>query len=275
MHRRTLSGYLAIPRIARQLVAQCERVNLDDPRRTAVVEFVIRELGADAVGVSLLTTVQFAGSPYDARLKSLKLIDPACGSGAFLIAAFRRLLDERIALEREKERFARGAVRGGVGEAALTADILSNNIHGVDLNPASVEITKLALWLHSARADAPLSSLDHTIRCGNSLVGPEFWTNRDGDVAKRERVNAFDWHAAFPEVWPDGGEGGFDIVLGNPPYVKLQNLHTVDPDVAAWLQGDRGEDTFVVFVFFVVKSSLGAAGRVGRALIFRRPRPCA
>ncbi|MGI8840409.1 MAG: Eco57I restriction-modification methylase domain-containing protein [Caulobacteraceae bacterium] len=111
-----------------------------------------------------------------------------------------------------------------------------------------MEIAKLALWLHSARAAALLSALDH-IREGNSLVGPEFWAGRPiPDAARRERVNAFDWKANFPEVWPDGAEdraaGGFDIVLGNPPYVKLQNLRAVDPEVADWLQAERGEDTF-------------------------------
>jgi SAM-dependent methyltransferase len=182
---------------------------------------------------------------YEARLKVLRIVDPACGSGAFLISAFRRLLDERVALERQKTALAGGAVREALDEATLTAEILANNIYGVDINPASVEIAKLALWLHSARADAPLSSLDHSIRCGNSLVNPSFWVGRPaGAVADIDRVNAFDWKAAFPEVWPADTQGGFDIVLGNPPYVKLQNLHVVDPDVAAWLQADRGEDTY-------------------------------
>ena len=62
--------------------------------------------------------------------------------------------------------------------APLIAEILRSNIYGVDINPASVEIAKLALWLHSARASAPLSSLEHTIRIGNSLVGEDFWAGR-------------------------------------------------------------------------------------------------
>jgi hypothetical protein len=181
---------------------------------------------------------------YEARLRAMRIVDPACGSGAFLIAAFRRLLDERIELEREKNRLT-GRPQLRVDEAPLTAQILAENIYGVDLNPASVEIAKLALWLHSARADAPLSSLDHTIRCGNSLVGPDFWAGRAPDEARRERINAFDWMAAYPEVWRGPSDDGFDIVLGNPPYVKLQNIHAVDPDVTAYLQADRGEDTYL------------------------------
>ena len=57
-------------------------------------------------------------------------------------------------------------------------------------------------------------------------------------------MRTFDWHAAFPEVWPEGRDSGFDIVLGNPPYVKLQNLMKVDPDVVAYLTADRGGDTY-------------------------------
>ena len=184
-----------------------------------------------------------AAAAYVGRLQTLRVVDPACGSGAFLISAFRRLLAERIAAERDVER-ARGSTALAVDEAALIGDILRSNIYGVDINPASVEIAKLALWLHSARATAPLSSLEHTIRIGNSLVGDDFWAGRQRTADVEERVRCFDWRAAFPEVWPDGQEGGFDIALGNPPYVKLQNLMKVDPDVVAYLTAARGPDTY-------------------------------
>ena len=150
---------------------------------------------------------------------------------------------ERIAAARDVDR-ARGGTPGAVDEAPFIAEILRDNIYGVDINPASVEIAKLALWLHSARASAPLSSLEHTIRIGNSLVGEDFWAGRQRTAQAEERVRAFDWRAAFPEVWPAGRDGGFDIVLGNPPYVKLQNLMKVDPDVVAYLAAERGDDTY-------------------------------
>jgi hypothetical protein len=67
------------------------------------------------------------------------------------------------------------------------------------------------------QASAPLSSLEHTIRIGNSLVDEDFWAGRQRTDRAEERIRAFDWRVAFPEVWPDGREGGFDIVLGNPP----------------------------------------------------------
>jgi hypothetical protein len=184
-----------------------------------------------------------AAAAYIERLRGIRIIDPACGSGAFLISAFRRLLAERVVAARDADR-ARGGAPGAINEAPFIAEILRDNIYGVDINPASVEIAKLALWLHSARASSPLSSLERTIRIGNSLVGEDFWAGRQRTAQAEERVRAFDWRAAFPEVWPAGRDGGFDIVLGNPPYVKLQNLMKVDPDVIAYLAADRGEDTY-------------------------------
>ncbi len=77
------------------------------------------------------------------------------------------------------------ATPGAIDETPLIAAILRDNIYGVDINPASVEIAKLALWLHSARASAPLSSLEHTIRIGNSLVAEDFWVGRRQTVQTR------------------------------------------------------------------------------------------
>jgi len=181
---------------------------------------------------------------YVDRLKSMRIVDPACGSGAFLIAAYRRLLDERVGAEKLLQRASNRKQSHAIDEKGLIAEILANNIYGVDLNPSSVEIAKLALWLHSARAETPLSSLDHTIRCGNSLVGDDFWTGRKLDPAGREEVRSFEWKKTFPEAWSKNGAGGFDIVLGNPPYVKLQNMKKAYPDIADYLVAERGPATY-------------------------------
>jgi len=211
---------------------------------------------------------------YETRLRTIRIVDPACGSGAFLISAFRRLLDERLALARQIAELEAGpGIALAVLEGELIAEILSNSIYGVDLNPSSVEIAKLALWLHSARADRPLSSLNHTLRSGNSLVGPDFWTGgRPDDPVLRERVGAFDWAAAYPELGLGAG-GGFDIVLGNPPYVKRQHLEAAAPEVAAYLMAERGDDTyrsartanFDLYLPFFEKGLrlLGPGGRMG------------
>ena len=194
-------------------------------------ERVVNYLVEETLGPWFATAKQACGDnpkTYLEKLRGIRIIDPACGSGAFLISAFRRLLDERKIVARE--------ILGDnsvLDEAVLIADILQNNIYGVDINPSSVEIAKLALWLHSARANAPLSTLDHTIRCGNSLVRPDCWGIITRNAKNEARVNPFDW-----------GDERYDIVLGNPPYVKLQNLMKVDPDVVAYLQAQRAVGTY-------------------------------
>jgi len=89
--------------------------------------------------------------------------------------------------------------------------ILENNLYGVDINEESVEIAKLALWLRTAKPQRKLNSLNNNIKCGNSLIS-------DPEVAGEK---AFDWHKEFPQVFE---KGGFDVVIGNPPYVNMVNI---------------------------------------------------
>lgn len=115
---------------------------------------------------------------YATRLKSFTVLDPACGSGAFLITALRYLLDAWHEVQGFRRQLRRELPRGVVREdedATLISEILRDNIYGVDINSASVEIAELALWLHTARGDKPLSALDQNIREGNSLIGPDFF----------------------------------------------------------------------------------------------------
>ncbi len=177
---------------------------------------------------------------YSLRLDRLRVLDPACGSGAFLIQAFRFLYAERQRIRAERERVSGQTVLWD--SADVMRQVLSLNLCGVDINPESVEITRLALWLHTALPDQPLTSLDDTIRCGNSLVGPEYWIWAGSNPAllpeaEAERVNAFDWAAAFPMA-----RDGFDCIIGNPPYVKLQHFKKVHPDVAEYLGKARRPD---------------------------------
>lgn len=188
---------------------------------------------------------------YRRRLALLRIVDPACGSGAFLIQALNRLVEEYRWVVAEEERLTGQA--GLFDQDAIIRSILSHNIYGVDINPESVEITKLALWLHTAAPGKPLCSLDHNIRCGNSLVGPdfaEFYNQRHqtlfaaADTNERERINAFDWQAAFPEVF---SHGGFDCVIGNPPYIKLQHFRRAQDDTASYLVEARNPDGTPVY----------------------------
>lgn len=175
---------------------------------------------------------------YEIRLSEIRIVDPACGSGAFLITTLAYLLDEWKVLRDLRRQIGQIVTSEDWTDDAIR-DILRDNLYGVDINPASVEITKLALWLHTARSNKPLSSLDDHIRDGNSLIGPEFYSglapyNED----ERERINAFDWQAAFPDVF---ARGGFDCVVGNPPYVKLQNFKKAHADMAAFLSRDPAQ----------------------------------
>ncbi|NNM85162.1 MAG: N-6 DNA methylase [Phycisphaerales bacterium] len=142
-----------------------------------------------------------------AALQKLKIIDPACGSGAFLIAAYERLEEAyEILLHRLRS--------DGRSKEAVTFErdypdwILRDNLFGVDLSKESVEITQLALWIRSARKGKTLADLSHNIVCGNSLVA-------DPDVHER----ALKWQQVFPDVFKDEG---FDCVIGNPPWERLK-----------------------------------------------------
>ena len=170
---------------------------------------------------------------YERQLRDIRIVDPACGSGAFLITALSFLLDEWRVLRELRRQHGQIMPHGGWADEQVH-DILQHNLHGVDINPASVEISKLALWLHTARSDRPLSSLDSCIRDGNSLIGPDFFkrTLAAYNEEERERINAFDWQCTFPEVFQ---RGGFDCVIGNPPYVKRQNFQKYHPDMATHL----------------------------------------
>jgi len=144
---------------------------------------------------------------YRDRLSAIKIIDPACGSGAFLNEVFDYLYREGQSVNRMLETFHGGQIN----LFRWDTHILANNIFGVDINRESVEITKLSLWLKTANRNEKLSYLDDNIKTGNSLIGN---SQVVGDLA-------FDWHQQFPDIMD---RGGFDIVVGNPPYVNSEAM---------------------------------------------------
>ncbi|MBX3435422.1 MAG: N-6 DNA methylase [Pirellulales bacterium] len=144
------------------------------------------------------------------ELATIRLLDPACGSGAFLIEAFDQL---HATYQQSNDRLAE--LRGHRTLFDLDRRILENNLYGVDLNEEAIEICRLSLWIKTAERGKALTSLDHPIRVGNSVVD---------DVAVHPR--AFNWQAAFPEVF---AQGGFDVVVGNPPYIRQEWLAPFKP----------------------------------------------
>lgn len=157
-------------------------------------------------------------------LRNLRIVDPACGSGAFLIAAYNYLLDryheviENIGFHEEKRA---DQLRGQAPEF-----ILRENLYGVDYSEQAVEITRLALWIRSAEKGKLLSDLSQNIVWGNSLVS-------DPSVHPQAMV----WETTFPSVF-DRESPGFDCVVGNPPWerMKVQEREFFDaeaPEIAS------------------------------------------
>ena len=152
-----------------------------------------------------------------AELTTLKVCDPACGSGAFLVAAFDVLLAEYNNVNEQI-----GAITGTLEVFNADREILNSNLFGVDLNAESIEITKLSLWLKTAKHGKPLESLEAHLRVGNSLIS----SADDGLNGLGFDARAFDWTAAFPDVV---SRGGFDVIVGNPPYVRMERLKAFKP----------------------------------------------
>src|SRR6266516_1645296 len=178
----------------------------------------------------------------------LRILDPACGSGSFLIAAYQYLLnwhrDWYVADDARKWATGRKPVlyQGLGGEWKLTTGerkrILLQNIFGVDIDAQAVEVTKLSLLLKVLEGESEqtlatqlrfyheraLPDLGSNIKCGNSLIGPNFYEQSEMlflDEEERYRINVFDWDVEFSEIMK---AGGFDAVIGNPPYIRSQTL---------------------------------------------------
>ncbi len=182
------------------------------------------------------------------QVSKLRVLDPACGSGSFLLGAYQTLLDWHLKWysENDPEKHAKGRqpkiFHGPGGDWRLTTAerkrILTNSIYGVDIDTQAVEVTKLSLLLKVLEGEnaetlgqslrlfhqRALPDLADNIKCGNSLIGPDFYEGKQLgllDEEERYRINAFDWNAEFPETMQ---AGGFDAVIGNPPYIRIQRI---------------------------------------------------
>ena len=154
-------------------------------------------------GKQLYETLQ----DYKKWLLTLKILDPACGSGAFLNQTLDFLLSEHKEIDNLISELTGDKIR----MFDTDKQILENNIYGVDINEESVDIAKLSLWLRTAQKGRTLSDLSGNLKCGNSLID-------DKEIAGEK---AFDWNIEFKEIMDNGG---FDVVLGNPPYVSNKQI---------------------------------------------------
>jgi len=227
----------------------------------------------------------------------LRILDPACGSGSFLIGAYQYLLDWHLQcyLGDGPEKHAKGRtpalVQSAAGWRLTTAErkrILLNNIHGVDIDSQAVEVTKLSLLLKvlegeteeslnkqiSMFRERALPDLGSNIKCGNSLIGPDFYSGQQLSLMDEEemyRVNVFDWHSdtdGFGEIMK---AGGFDAVIGNPPYIRIQALKEWAPLEVEFYKkryASASKGNYDIYVVFVEKglSLLCPAGLLGYIL---------
>lgn len=188
-------------------------------------KYVVRYIVANTLGKRL---AELRTDPAAAH--RLKVVDPACGSGSFLIDAFD-VLDAHFA--------AYGDTKDKDFPRQRRLRILQENLYGVDLDEQAVEVTRLNLALRAALAQDKLPTLDN-IRHGNSLIDDEAVAGKD----------AFNWAEKFPEVF---AQGGFDVVVGNPPYVR-QELLGADFKTYAAAQYETYAGTADLYTFFIEKS---------------------
>jgi len=144
----------------------------------------------------------------DQKVKNIKVVDPACGSGAFLNKAADILLEIHKGIHEARYKDKKETLKPYFDNIGQRREILLNNIYGVDLNEESVDITKLSLFLKVCRKGLILPNLEKNIKCGNSLIDDPEYTDKP-----------FNWEEEFPEIFKDGG---FDVVIGNPPYINIE-----------------------------------------------------
>ncbi len=237
-----------------------------------------REPDASAAGSRSMTPKEAA---------KLRILDPACGSGSFLIGAYQFLLDWHLDwyTRNDPDKWLKGRnpaiyevvrPRGGTDTQlfdrparsfrltiAKRKEILTNNIYGVDIDPQAVEVTKLSLLLKVLEGETgetigqtlrlfherALPDLGNNIKCGNSLIGPDFYDNQQMMLLpddERLRINVFDWNREFPDIMK---AGGFDAVIGNPPYVRQEALRDIKGYLSRrYAAFDSTADLYVYFI---------------------------
>lgn len=175
------------------------------------------------------------------QIESIKILDPACGSGSFLVGAYQYILNYHLIYYTKEENIKNSLKKGFIYQIdentyklsiQVKQNILLNNIFGVDIDSQAVEVTKLSLLLKLMEDEniertgqifkysdlKILPDLKDNIKCGNSLIGSDFYRDKNLELFSKEdmrKINAFDWDQEFKEIMKSGG---FDCVIGNPPY---------------------------------------------------------
>ena len=185
---------------------------------------------------------------WQAELSGLRVCDPACGSGAFLVAAFDVLKEAYTQLHLKLRELAPQELL----LIDISHQILNRNLFGVDINAESIEITKLSLWLKTAELGRQLAGLEANFYQGNSLVS---------DPALDPL--AFDWPTRLTDGFGGDLSGGFDVVLGNPPYVRQELFSDLKPHLQAHYSSYHGVADLYVYFYELGLRLLKDGGRLG------------
>lgn len=168
------------------------------------------------------------------QVAEIKIVDPACGSGSFLLGAYQYLLNWH------KDYYLKNPNKKNpiTPEGNLTTPekkkILLNNIYGVDIDANAVEVTKLSLLLKCMEGETQASiahqmkmfnervlpTLDENIKSGNSLIDTDYYDTQL-DFGEERKIKPFSWQKAYPAIFKNGG---FDVVIGNPPYIDSEEM---------------------------------------------------
>jgi hypothetical protein len=245
---------------------------------TYIVDYIVRQ-----------TVGRLIEGKTPKQVSKLRILDPACGSGSFLINAYQFLLDwhHDWYLAHKPETWAKGRnpvlVQTTAGWKLTIAErkrILLDNIYGVDIDSQAVEVTKLSLLLKVLEGESEqtiqpylrlfsqraLPDLGDNIKCGNSLVGSEAFQDALLSLLPEEdqyRINMFDWNSGFPEIIR---AGGFDAVIGNPPYIRIQTMKEWAPtevELYKKLYKSASSGNYDIYVVFIEKG-LGLLNKHGR-----------
>jgi type I restriction-modification system DNA methylase subunit len=172
------------------------------------------------------------------EVAEIKIVDPACGSGSFLLGAYQYLLNWHKDYYLKNPNKKNTTTADGNLTTAEKKRILLNNIFGVDIDTNAVEVTKLSLLLKCMEGETQASianqmtmfnervlpTLDDNIKSGNSLIDTDYYDN-ELDFGEERKIKPFSWQKAFPTVFKNGG---FDVVIGNPPYVFTRDVDWSD-----------------------------------------------
>lgn len=202
------------------------------------------------------------------EVSKLKICDPACGSGSFLLGAYQFLLNWHLDYYTANPHKSNPLTPDGNLTTQIKKQILLNNIYGVDIDTNAVEVTKLSLMLKALEGetkasinhqlswfhDRILPTLDDNIKSGNSLIDIDFYESQiDFEPGQEKKIKPFNWESAFPTVFK---QGGFDAVIGNPPYIQLAMFDWFDDKQKIYLlkQYCSSMGRMNTFGFFIEKS---------------------